>query len=130
MQPEGPSDDAWIPKRFPDRPLPATREKRIGMEKHDDVAFALSKTGLKLSGAASSGLEHPGTGRTRPLSCRVSTSSVDDPDHHAACPAGRGTRDRILNSFGLVERGYHHRDIHDEHSSMPIRFPFGHPIAE
>jgi phosphoribosylformylglycinamidine cyclo-ligase len=120
-QTKGTSNDLRIGEHTSDCGLPSTREAGVGMQKHDDLAMARPKTRLKLLGSPARRFDDPRSRRTGQLSRGVKASPIDD--QHLRI-AGRGTLDRILNNIGLVERGYHHRDIHVRHDSMLTAFPF------
>jgi hypothetical protein len=90
------------------------------MQKKDDVALASFEPNLKLPGAAALGVQYSCSGATCPLRGAVLASAIDDDDVYLR---PRGARDRPCDLVGLIERGYHHRDSHSWHNSMPSAFP-------
>ena len=90
------------------------------MQKENYIAFACFEPNLKLPGAAALGVQYSCSGTACRFSGTVAAPAIDNNDVHIG-PCG--ARDRLFDLAGFIERGYHHRDIHLQHNSMPCAVP-------
>ncbi len=101
-------------------PRPIGRETGVGMQEENDFALAPRDPRPQLPRPAPLRMQHPSPGRAGSLRGRVAAPAIDHDDLDAGC---RGTRNGLFDMGGLVERGYHHRDLHGRTIARHARRP-------